>query len=554
MTALLPPSPLAARPVPRLPSGTLRRASLGAFPLMLPLTVALSAGGCGNKSTLSVRVVAPPGVADPFIAATTVRMTFKDQQTTANVTSGKFEISLEIDQPPDSEYVQLAVEAIDGSGQIVGRGRTPNFVYQAVQDDLAVYVGRPGQVTATDLRLPDDQGSQSAPIARTALAGASLRGRLVTPVSEPSLGALIVGGVGDVDGGIFPTRAWLYKPATHSLVDAGKPMQSRRGAVLLPSSDANAGQQAIYIGGSDPTDALLGNVDKFDPQVATLSSVWASPAMGLDDARPGAYAPSACEPKDNVFVVSGGTKFDHRRPDVVDPLDRAWLVRRNAGTDATVNLGVTRIDPTMKAPRARHSASKVTVGDGAAALLFGGLSPDGEAAMLPVAELYLVEKNQFQELALSPVSQPAPALPSRRSHAAFTLRTGRVFIAGGYAGAETAKQTLGSVLVIDAQAKTYELRETAEQGSLKTPRYAASIAQVGDELVLCGGYNAAGEPVADCELFNIDTGQPTRAPTPLPTARAEHLAIGLENDKLLLVGGIGPDKRPLASIDIYTAR
>jgi hypothetical protein len=64
----------------------------------------------------------------------------------------------------------------------------------------------------------------------------------------------------------------------------------------------------------------------------------------------------------------------------------------------------------------------------------------------------------------------------------------------------------------------------------------------------------SGQVLSDCEFLSNETGQQSRPPSQLPMPRAEHLAVPLQNDLTMLVGGVGADRKPLAPIDFYTHR
>ena len=72
-------------------------------------------------------------------------------------------------------------------------------------------------------------------------------------------------------------------------------------------------------------------------------------------------------------------------------------------------------------------------------------------------------------------------------------------------------------------------------------------------LLLCGGFDPTGAPIADCELFTSDDKlERIGNPIPLPHARAGHLALQLETHQVLLVGGVGDGLRTVPDLDIYT--
>ena len=95
---------------------------------------------------------------------------------------------------------------------------------------------------------------------------------------------------------------------------------------------------------------------------------------------------------------------------------------------------------------------------------------------------------------------------------------------------------------IDADHRHRRPHCDATRWRTKTPRWGASLHESAGELVICGGYNQAGDVLSNCEFLSSDTGQQSRAPAGMPNARAEHLAIP-ENDLTLLVGGVGADKK-----------
>ena len=103
---------------------------------------------------------------------------------------------------------------------------------------------------------------------------------------------------------------------------------------------------------------------------------------------------------------------------------------------------------------------------------------------------------------------------------------------------------------IDITARTASVTD----GVLKTPRWGSSLHENNGELTICGGYDQNGSVLGDCEFLSSETGQQSHAPSPMPNARAEHLAIPLENDLTLLVGGVGTDRKPVAALDFYTNR
>lgn len=510
---------------------------------------------CGRNAGLSLSILTGAGD-DPFAGAATVSITlqgaeFPPRESLAPINGGKFDVKLELTDPPRDKWLYITVEARDAAGQPVGRGRTPLLQLPRDNTALSVYVGRPGRVTASPAALPDDSGSTSSLVGRKAVAATSLRGRRST--TEPGLGALIVGGVDDA--GRVLGHAWRYSPVLHQLIDAGTPKVARQGAVLMASADADAGQQAVLWGGADGAGALQTVVDKYDPQVSDASALWQVPAADVaDPGAPGAYAPTVVELRDSVYLVSGGSAS--ATPGADQPLAQAVMSQRVTAAGSPVKVGVARLPAIggsgpMVVARSEHSVTPVTLGDGVGAVLFGGLSAADRAAMKPTAELFRegTGKNTFSPLTLMP-TQPE----SRRGHSSVTLPSGKVLIVGGYTEEAAGQKTvLQSALLIDISAGTYQTRATL----LRTPRYGASLLLLAKEIVVCGGFGPGPgyAPIADCELFSPDDSlTPIGDPVPLPRARGGHVAVKLETDQVLLIGGVGEGNRAVSAIDLYTAR
>jgi len=497
---------------------------------------------CSKNHSLTIKIITPPGMADPFLLASQVRVTIGDKQTSSPVAAGHFSTTLEIESPTEGQQTQLLVEALDGAGQVVGRGRTPPFGLSLSDAEVAVYVGKPGQVTGSDLKIPDD--AMTSAQGRKDLAACALRGRRTSPV-ETGLGAIIVSG--ESEGVLLSTKAWVFKPATFQILDGGTISKGRRGAVVLPSADATLGQQALLVGGAGAGSELLTQAEKFDPAVSAIKDVWSLPSPEIGDiGKPGMYQPAWAELQDSVFLVAGGSTD----PASDAPSGQAVIVKRfpAVSADMLARVGVSVVPPpgdrptAMVVPRHRHTLTALS----AATLAFGGLSLGDVTAKKPVAELFFPERNAFQALTFM-AGEPT----SRRGHVAAKLKNGLALIIGGYSEAASGMKTvLGSTLTVDITARTFVLTD----GILKTPRWGSSLHESSGELVICGGYDQNGQVVGDCEFLSTENGQQSRPPSPLPMPRAEHLAIPLENDLTLLIGGVGSDRKSVAALDFYTTK
>lgn len=521
----------------------------------------LTAACGGSKGTLAVHILVPPDD-DVFASAAQVRMTVADQITTAPVSGGRFDVKLDIEEPSQEQYTYLTVEALDGGGGVIGRGRSPAFTLTTQESEITVYVGRPGRVTRTAVDLLADKtdrgdtNEERTVRGRRDLSGVALRGRQVAPVPERALGVLLYGGA-DEAGNVMKS-AWLYDPLTHRLVAAGAPQRPVRGGVVVPSADAEKGQEAILWGGAPVQGGVEGQAptmaEIFDPAVSTLGLVFRNPSAEVaDPGGPAAVQPVAVEVKEGVFLVSGGraAKGAPDAPDVAT--NQAVLLQRYPAPDGSMDKsarpGARRIPPPqgmnsqgpMAATRHRHSATPVILADGPGVLLFGGAAMDA-----PVAEVFSLARLSFSGLSLS-AGEGMPPVVSRTGHVAALLKGGKVLIAGGAAG--DPEQVLDSALIIDPGSGQVAVRERF----LATPRRDASVSLIADEVLICGGLGVDGKAVASCEAFAADGSGRSREPFALPNARAGHLALRLETDQLILVGGVGSEGKPLSAIDLYTS-
>jgi hypothetical protein len=86
---------------------------------------------------------------------------------------------------------------------------------------------------------------------------------------------------------------------------------------------------------------------------------------------------------------------------------------------------------------------------------------------------------------------------------------------------------------------------------LPTPRAAHTATLIGDDLLLCGGIDNTGAPVASCEVIGTNPIVWKRT-LPTGTARTGHVAVALETGPVLIAGGVDASGAPVASIEIYT--
>ena len=129
------------------------------------------------------------------------------------------------------------------------------------------------------------------------------------------------------------------------------------------------------------------------------------------------------------------------------------------------------------------------------------------------------------------------------AHTANTLRDGRVLVAGGFTGEESAAQSA-------------ELYDPASGRFLPLPRmiavrhsHTATVLPDG-RVLLVGGYGASNATLASAELFDPTT-QTFTASGSMLAPRAGHVAVLLSSGKVLIAGGVGPAWSFLSSAELY---
>ena len=131
----------------------------------------------------------------------------------------------------------------------------------------------------------------------------------------------------------------------------------------------------------------------------------------------------------------------------------------------------------------------------------------------------------------------------RAEHTATLLANSTVLIAGGR---DAAGQPLASAEIYDPATGAYTLLASP----LPAPVWGHTASRLSDGTVLiAGGTGDGGLPVAAAQLFDPATGAFTALDS-MSTPRARHTAIRLRNGSVLLAGGTDGSK-PLASLEVY---
>ncbi|MEO7732571.1 MAG: kelch repeat-containing protein, partial [Kofleriaceae bacterium] len=233
-----------------------------------------------------------------------------------------------------------------------------------------------------------------------------------------------------------------------------------------------------------------------------------------------------------VFLF-GGTGADGnptgtlwRFDTTVAPNGAAYALSEDAGLARTGQLIVSLVDrflitgtPALELAATAPAARSDIAGLPAA----GAVAVSGNQAIFAGAPIVRFHDGVFDTLAGSaPIDAGAQGLPDGRV----------VFFGGGASRDAIVVDTDGTVTVI--------------ADALATPRARPTIAATTRQLLVSGGADALGAPVASAELFDVTTLAPLAV---LPMlARSGGFAIALPDDQILLGGGVPA----AATLELYT--
>lgn len=463
--------------------------------------------GCGGrKGTLSVDILVPEG-ADPFTNATQAVITVGEppiMQRIVPVTGGRFDASIQFDVKSGNALTgPVIVEARDSSSRILGYGRTPVLALVPVDEVVTVWVGRPGFAGRSPSNLTRGRvGISAGPI--------------------PRLGVLLAGGTAN---GAAVGDAEVYHEYTHSLLKAESVPTPRSGGVILGFDRLGSTTGAsILVGGGTPapTDELIA----FDPvATGTTAGRWSSLTHDDNLRR---IAPALAQIPGGSWLLCGG-------------LDGSSAPLRTA-TQLAVGgqLLINKTQQDMVVPRAGSKALGGQFSNEDGALIIGG-NPAGTATI----ERFVASSRIF-----IPVNNSERLTP-RTGHSVVQLPTNntsnssRVVVTGGH---EEGGSALTSAWVINPT----NLEVVERSDLLSTPRSGHVSFVAGNELVVCGGVDAQGQTLGNCEVLEIATLNQLRAPFSLAVRRTDLVAVPLETGEVLLAGGVDDAGRPVTAIELYT--
>lgn len=270
--------------------------------------------------------------------------------------------------------------------------------------------------------------------------------------------------------------------------------------------------------------------DDAQPALPTAVGTWGT-EPGLTSIRGSA---AAVVLEDGTVLVSGGgvSALAVNAAEVFDPDTGEWR----------------EVGPMGEARRGHQAA----VLDDGRVLVAGGLA---DGVPLASAEIYDAADESW-----SPV---APMAFARLGHSLTVLNDGRVLVAGGSTGNAEGAATGSQTIRADVSAELFDpaTQTWSAAGSLASPRFEHTATRLSDgRVVVVGGLGPVGEdgatgPLATTEIYDPATDAFVRS-TDLAEGRANHAAVLLGDNGVLVSGGVGGDAGDLslATAEIFDAR
>ncbi len=284
----------------------------------------------------------------------------------------------------------------------------------------------------------------------------------------------------------------------------GVPVGLRRNGFAV----ANHQGQAVFLSGTDAAGAAVTTVDQFVTSEGSFADLTTIAAR---------LAPQVAELGDHRFLISGG----------VDPTtNQAAAFFELLNVDSSPESRVARFDDLL----AVRDGAAVALADGRVAIIGGAALGD----VLPIGRVVIVAPDGST---ITSFQSRANLVAPRMGHTATRLGddlASFVLVAGGRDGA-------GPV----ATAELFKpLREqfvpiTGANPTMIVPRHHHRAVRMPDgNVLIIGGFDAAGLPVRTMEIFSLDAGF-VAVPARLPDGAGvvDFSLTRLPDNRLLLVGG-----------------
>jgi large repetitive protein len=345
------------------------------------------------------------------------------------------------------------------------------------------------------------------------------------------------------------TTAELYDPTTERFTATGFMSNLLRMPKATLLSDGH-----VLVAGSLDDSAV--DFELFDPATGRFTSAGVTGISGgtttlLQDGRVLLSAvgpPDVFDPATGGFTATGalpGLQLADRTATTLQDgrvlFLGGWDYERSQSSAELYDPKAATFAPTgaMGTGRYRPTATLLANGD---VLVTGGSwvlwnSPEPQSSPIRTAELYHPATGTF--------TSTGSLHAGRSGHTATLLADGRVLIVGGTGGRERRKRHASAELY-DPATGTF-----TPTGSLHAGRSAHTATLLADGRVLIvGGVDTQDKPLRTAELYDPASGRFSRI-RPLHTGRSGHTATLLDDGRVLIVGGVDGRRRPSRTAELY---
>jgi hypothetical protein len=424
----------------------------------IALAVACTAACTGDIGVVTVELTTAPGSV-LLDGVHTLRLTITNPHRVflAERTAAGFALALDL--PASGDVASISVDGLDADGALIATGASPPFAFGGITGHVVIYMAPPDSVAVAPNALEP---------ARSELG-----------VGVLPYGALLAGGT--LSTGAPSPALQIYNAFDHSLI-AGSPMPAARSGVAV-----GVGSLGVYLfGGADESGAASSRLWRFDttePPAGSYFDIGDKPGFARSGERLVALG-------NERFLVTGTPAAELRG------LDGSLTVREDVGS-------------------LPHEGVSVVATDGVATAIFAG---DSAVIRCRAGEC-------------TPL-----AVPGRAGARVVALPGGKVALVCGDATMVRIDAATGSAETLSGPAPV-----SARCAAAATARH----------LVIAGGMTAGGEVDAAVHVYDVSALTPVVTAS-LTVPRTGATAIALPNDQVLIAGGIDAAGAPVATLELFT--
>ena len=256
------------------------------------------------------------------------------------------------------------------------------------------------------------------------------------------------------------------------------------------------------------------------------------------------------------FASVASTTFARRGGQAITYHDGSGVLLGGVGADGMPVRAVERFDPRTGAT---SNFTTIEARTGAVTALLG-LGPSSRIAVIGgnvagtgAAFLELVEADAARGQAVDRIDDAAGAM-AREGLTATALTDGRVVVIGGAAPGGLPSGTLALITSVAGAVEIKTLRAV-----LAVPRVGHTATRLGDgvgaPVLIAGGLDGTGQPIAVAELFHplsSDLAVPTTFAPHMVVPRSGHLARLMPDGSVLIIGGIDATGAPVRTLERFS--